>query len=38
MTLDEFLCVMKNLNKNENELLNSYDAIFHLVSAADGAA
>lgn len=33
----EFASVLNNLNKNEIELRDNYDAIFHLVTAAKGA-
>ena len=33
----EFNTILSNLNKNEIELRDNYDAVFHLVSAAKGA-
>ncbi|MBQ9071956.1 MAG: AAA family ATPase [Bacilli bacterium] len=33
----EFATVLYNINKNEIELRDNYDAIFHLVTAANGA-
>ena len=33
----EFACIMENLNCNEVELRDRYDAVFHLVTAAKGA-
>jgi len=33
----EFATVINNLNKNEIELRDNYDAVFHLVTAAKGA-
>ena len=33
----EFATVINNLNKNEVELRDNYDAVFHLVTAAKGA-
>ena len=38
MSADEFAKVLKALNTNEIDLRDHYDAVFHLVSAADGAA
>ena len=37
MTELEFACIMENLNCNEVELRDRYDAVFHLVTAAKGA-
>jgi len=37
MTADEFAEVMNRLDTNEIELWDNYDAVFHLVSSADGA-
>ena len=37
MTPEEFAFVMRELNANEVELRDSYDAVFHLVTAAKGA-
>lgn len=37
MTEEEFAQVIKQLNLNEVELRDSYDAVFHLVTAAKGA-
>lgn len=37
MTESEFDCVLKEFGLNEVELRDSYDAVFHLVSAAKGA-
>ena len=34
----EFNTILSNLNKNEIELRDNYDAVFHLVSAAKGAS
>ena len=33
----EFATILYNINKNEIELRDNYDAVFHLVSAACGA-
>ena len=33
----EFSCLLKELNRNEVELRDTYDAVFHLVTAAKGA-
>lgn len=33
----EYTSILNNLNKNEIELRDSYDAVFHLVTAAKGA-
>jgi len=38
MSDDEFSKVLAALNTNEIDLRDHYDAVFHLVSAADGAA
>lgn len=37
MTEAEFACVLNELGLNEVELRDSYDAVFHLVTAAKGA-
>ena len=37
MTELEFVCVLRELHCNEVELRDSYDAVFHLVTAAKGA-
>ena len=37
MTADEFARVIAELGRTEQQLLASYDAVFHLVSAAKGA-
>jgi len=37
VTEEQFKQVLKNLNKNEVELRDEYDAVFHLVTAAKGA-
>ncbi len=37
MTPEEFNTVLKDLNYNEVELRDNYDAVFHLVTAAKGA-
>ena len=33
----DFLCITKELESNEVELRDNYDAVFHLVTAANGA-
>ena len=38
MTEDEFKITLDDIGKTEDELLEGYDAVFHLVTAADGAA
>jgi CYTH domain-containing protein len=38
MTDEEFACVLDDLGKTEMELRDDYDAVFHLVTAAKGAA
>lgn len=38
MTDEEFACVLDDLGKTEIELRDDYDAVFHLVTAAKGAA
>lgn len=37
MTDDDFTVILNDLNQNEVELRDSYDAVFHLVTAAKGA-
>ena len=37
MTDDEFVCVLDKLGLNEADLRDSYDAVFHLTTAAKGA-
>ncbi len=37
MTSEEFLEVLRQMNRNEVELREDYDAVFHLVTAAKGA-
>lgn len=37
MTQEEFQSLLKQLGYNEVELRDAYDAVFHLVTAADGA-
>ena len=37
MNDEEFKNVLESVNKTKKELLNSYDAVFHLVTAAKGA-
>ena len=37
MNDEEFAAVLREVGKTEEELLESYDAVFHLVSAAKGA-
>lgn len=37
LTDAEFDTILKNINKTETEIRDSYDAVFHLVSAANGA-
>lgn len=37
MSEQEFACVLKELKRNEVELRDNYDAVFHLTTAAKGA-
>lgn len=38
VTDEEFECILKKLGKTEDEIFSGYDAVFHLMSAATGAA
>ena len=38
LTSLEFASILNNINKNEIELRDNYDAVFHLVTAAKGAS
>lgn len=38
MTEDEFKEILRQLDMTEEEMLGSYDAVFHMVTAANGAA
>ena len=38
MSENEFHAIMESMNTNEIELRDNYDAVFHLVTAANGAA
>lgn len=36
MTDEEYQYILDKLNVNENDVINSYDAVFHLVTTANG--